>query len=191
LQEDAAYHRTILAIAALVLTIFVSETIYGLWLESRFLIRDGLEWAYDLVIYVLAAASFGRGAGAERRAAFGVAAVLILAGLVTSYQVWRTFIDPPDVEVFSITLSGALIILEALLVAAALFRFRESENPVIEATWLSARNDAVTSSLYAVVVMAARFYPERWPQMAVDLVSVALCWQAGWRILRDLRRQRC
>ena len=190
MQEDLAYHRTILAIAAMVLTIFLCETAYGLWLDSRFLIRDGLEWSYDLIIYVLAAASHGRGARAERLAALGVALVLFVAGCITSWQVWRTYVDPPPVEIFSITLSGILIILEALLVAAALYRFRASKSPIIEATWLSARNDAVTSTLYALVTMAARFYPERWPQMAVDLVSVALCWQAAWRILRDLRDER-
>ena len=190
MQEDLAYHRTILAIAAMVASIFLCETAYGFWLDSRFLIRDGLEWSYDLIIYVLAAASHGRGVRAERLAALGVALVLFVAGCITSWQVWRTYVDPPPVEVFSITLSGILIILEALLVAAALFRFRKSKSPIIEATWLSARNDAVTSTLYALVTMAARFYPERWPQMGVDMFSVALCWQAAWRILRDLRDER-
>jgi Co/Zn/Cd efflux system component len=187
MSQDAAYHRTILAIAAMVLAIFTCETLYGLWLGSRFLIRDGLEWAYDLGIYVLAAAAFGRGDVAERRAAFGLAGILALAGAVTIYQIWRTYIDPPQVEAFSITLSGTLIILEAWLVAVALWRFRASHNPVIEATWLSARNDALTSTLYALVLMAARFYPERWPQMLVDGASAALCWQAAWRVWRDTR----
>ena len=189
MQEDIVYHRTILAITAMVMAIFLSETAYGLWLDSRFLIRDGLEWSYDLIIFVLAAVSHGRGVRAERLAAYGVAFVLIVAGSVTSWQIWRTYVDPPQVEVFSITLSGVLIILEAVLVAAALFRFRRSKSPIIEATWLSARNDAVTSSLSALVTMAARFYPERWPQMGVDLFGVILCWEAAWRILRDLRNE--
>jgi Co/Zn/Cd efflux system component len=186
--EHRSYRLTIIAIAASVLAICASETLYGLALDSRFLIRDGLEWGYDVAIYVLAAATFGHGPTAERRAALGVALVLLFAGGMTSFQIWRTFSDPPQVEAFSITLSGTLIILEAFAVAGALWRFRRSDNPVIVATWLSARNDVASSTLYALVMMGARFTPMRWPQMGVDAVTVFLCWQAAWRILSDLRK---
>ena len=185
--EARSYRWTIVAIGAVVLVICVSETLYGFVIQSRFLIRDGLEWGYDVAIYAVAAVAFGRGPMAERTAAVFLAGVLITAGLVTVWQIWRTFVDPPEVEVFGITLSGLLIMGEALAVALALWRFRLSANPVIEATWLSARNDAVTSSLYALVMMAARLYPAGWPQMAVDGVSAILCLQAGWQILRDLQ----
>ena len=137
-----------MAIAALVLAICVGETLYGLMLDSRFLLRDGLEWGYDVVIYGTAALAFGRGLRAERYAGFALAWVLV----------------------------------------AMLWRFRDSRHPVIEATWLSARNDAVTSTLYALAMMAARLEPVSWPQMAVDSISAILCLQAGGQILRDLLR---
>jgi hypothetical protein len=69
-----------------------------------------------------------------------------------------------------------------------LWRFRRSRHPVIEATWFAARNDAVTGTLYALVMIAARMEPMSWPQMAVDSISAILCLQAGGRILRDLTR---
>ena len=186
-HEARIYQRVIMGIAALVLAIGLGETLYGLTLDSRFLIRDGLEWTYDVVIYATAAAAFGRGLRAERFAAFTLAFVLLGAGLVTIWQIWRTFIDPPEVEPFGITVSSLLIIVEAWALVALLWRFRRSRHPVIEATWLSARNDAVTSTLYALVMMAARFTPMTWPQMAVDSISAILCLQASGQILRDLR----
>jgi divalent metal cation (Fe/Co/Zn/Cd) transporter len=187
-QEARIYQRTIILIAALVLSIGVSETLYGLTLDSRFLVRDGLEWTYDVVIYATAAAAFGRGLRAERFAAFVLALVLLGAGLVTIWQIWRTVVEPPEVEPFGITLAGLLIIAEAWTLVALLWRFRRSRHPVIEATWLSSRNDAVTSTLYALVMMAARFTPMTWPQMAVDSISAILCLQAGGQVLRDLLR---
>ena len=189
-SEALIYRRTIMLIAALVLAICLGETLYGLALDSRFLIRDGLEWAYDVVIFATAAAAFGRGLRAERRAAFALAAVLLGACLVTTWQIWRAFVDPPEVEPFSITVAGMLIIAESWAVVALLWRFRRSHHPVIEATWLSARNDAATSTLYALAMMAARFAPVTWPQMAVDAISAILCLQAGVQILRELMRSK-
>ena len=186
--EARIYHRTIMGIAALVLAICVGETLYGLMLDSRFLLRDGLEWGYDVAIYATAALAFGRGLRAERFAGFALAFVLLGAGCVTIWQIWRTFVDPPQVEPFAITLSGTLIILEAWVLLGLLWRFRRSRHPVIEATWLSARNDAVTSTFYALAMIAARMEPVTWPQMAVDSISAILCLQAGGRILRDLTR---
>ena len=187
-HEARNYHRTIMAIAALVLAICVGETLYGLMLDSRFLLRDGLEWGYDVVIYVTAALAFGRGLRAERYAGFALAFVLLGAGFVTIWQIWRTFVDPPEVEAFGITVAGVLIIAESWTLVALLWRFRRSHHPVIEATWFSARNDAVTGTLYALLMIAARMEPVTWPQMAVDSISAILCLQAGGRILRDLLR---
>jgi hypothetical protein len=186
--EARIYHRTIMGIAALVLVIGVSETLYGLMLDSRFLLRDGLEWGYDVVIYATAAAAFGRGQRAERYAGLALALVLLGAGFVTIWQIWRTFVDPPEVEAFGITLAGGLIIAESWALVALLWRFRHSRHPVIEATWLSSRNDAFTGTLYALVMIAARLEPVSWPQMAVDAISAILCLQAGVQILRDLLR---
>ena len=186
--EARIYHRTIMGIAALVLAICLGETLYGLMLDSRFLLRDGLEWGYDVAIYVTAALAFGRGLRAERYAGFALAFVLLGAGCVTIWQIWRAFVDPPQVEPFAITLSGTLIILEAWVLVGLLWRFRRSHHPVIEATWLSARNDAVTSTFYALAMIAARMEPVTWPQMAVDSISAILCLQAGGRILCDLTR---
>ena len=187
-MPELIYKRRLMAIAALVLAICVGETLYGLMLDTRFLLRDGLEWGYDVVIYGTAALAFGRGLRAERYAGFALACVLLGAGFVTIWQIWRAFVDPPEVETFAITLSGTLIILEAWVLVAMLWRFRDSRHPVIEATWLSARNDAVTSTLYALAMMAARLEPVSWPQMAVDSISAILCLQAGGQILRDLLR---
>ena len=118
-----------------------------------------------------------------------MAAVLAVAGVETVGQIIWTFMDPPQVEPFSITLSGVLTISEAWAVAAALWRFRLSRNPVIESTWLSARNDVLSSTLYSVVTMAARFAPMAWPQMGVDAFSAFLCFQAAWVIAWDARER--
>ena len=187
-DEARIYRRTIAAITAIVVAIGFGETAYGLAVDSRYLIRDGLEWSYDVVIYAIAAVAFGRGERAERLAAYALALVLLFAGVVAIWQVWLAFIEPPEVDPVGNLVASLLVIAETWAVVGLLWRFRAARHPVIEATWLSARNDAVTSTLYALVMMAARSMPLTGPQMIVDAISAILCLQAGARILRELTR---
>ena len=184
---DRAYRVTIFAIAAMVLGVMVGESLYGYAIGSRFLLRDGLEWIYDVLIYGFAAAAFGRGAGAERWGSLASAAVLATAGVETVIQIVWTFFDPPDVEPFGITVSGALTVLEAIVVAAALWRFHRAHHPVMVATWLSARNDVLSSALSSLVTVTARLMPWAWPQMAVDAFGAFLCFQAAAVVVREAR----
>jgi Co/Zn/Cd efflux system component len=186
-DEGRLYRRIIWVITLCVLAICVVEVAAALRVDSRFLLRDGLEWGYDVAIFGLAAATFGRGASVERWSGFALAAILAAAGLQTAWQIWRTFIDPPEVEAAAVTISAALIVLESWAVVLALVRFRASHNPVIEATWLSARNDAVTGTLYALVTLAARLAPMIWPQMFVDTLGMILAFVAAWQVARDAR----
>lgn len=182
------YHSTIARIAAAVFLIAFGELSYGIVVESRFLIRDGFDWIYDVLIYVIAALSFGRGARAEKVAGVALGLVLVTAGVVTGLQMWWAFVEPPQIEPFNVTISALLIIAVAWMIAFLLWPFRAATHPVIEATWLSARNDVIVSTLYAVVMLAARLMPSLWPQMLVDGVSACLCLQAGAKVIRDALR---
>ena len=77
-----------------------------------------------------------------------------------------------------------------LLVAAALLRFRHSRNALIQATWLSSRNDAIKQVFYSALGFATRVYPERWAEYALDAFAAALAFQAVWKIVADAARKR-
>ena len=188
--EARAYTRTIWAIVVGIFLLGAAETAFALHLGNRLLLKDALEWSYDVAIYAAAAISFGRGDRIERLSALGIAAVLAIAGLQGSYEVARAVFIPPVIEPLTVGVSAALIIVEGLAVAAALWRFRASPNPLIEASWLSARNDAISAALFALIIAAARLAPMRWPQMAVDAFTAFLAFQAAWTIARDARAQK-
>ncbi|MCY1384957.1 hypothetical protein D9M69_732700 [compost metagenome] len=71
---------------------------------------------------------------------------------------------------------------------AALWPFRREQNPVIKATWLSSRNDTISTTGFALVGLAARVAPVRWPEYLFDVVVAGICFQATWAIWRSLRR---
>jgi hypothetical protein len=72
------------------------------------------------------------------------------------------------------------------MVVAALRPFRTSRNPLVETTWLSARNDAIFATLYALFQFAARMAPMRGPELALDAFTIVLTLQAIYVIARDV-----
>ena len=94
---------------------------------------------------------------------------------------------PRPIEIWTLGFAAASAIVIALLVIAALWRFRREANPVIKATWLSSRNDAISTTGFALVGLAARVAPVRWPEYLFDLFVAGLAFQATWAIWRSLR----
>lgn len=182
--EGRAYRRVIWTIAGGILAFGALQSGWALAIGSRQLLKDGLDWAYDVVLYGIAAFVFGRGVRIERMSAFGIALVLAVAGLHTLYDLWDKIANPRSIEIATITFSAVTAIAIAYLVIGALWRFRRNPNPLIRATWLSSRNDAVSTTFAAFIVMATRLAPVRWPEYAADLAFAGLSFQATWAILR-------
>jgi Co/Zn/Cd efflux system component len=182
--EGRAYRRVIWTIAGGILAFGALQSGWALAIGSRQLLKDGLDWAYDVILYGIAAFVFGRGVRIERMSAFGIALVLAVAGLHTLYDLWDKIANPRPIEIATITFSAVTAIAIAYLVIGALWRFRRNPNPLIRATWLSSRNDAVSTTFAAFIVMATRLAPVRWPEYAADLAFAGLSFQATWAILR-------
>jgi len=182
--EGRAYRRVIWTIAGGILAFGALQSGWALAIGSRQLLKDGLDWAYDVILYGIAAFVFGRGVRIERMSAFGIALVLAVAGLHTLYDLWDKIANPRSIEIATITFSAVTAIAIAYLVIGALWRFRRNPNPLIRATWLSSRNDAVSTTFAAFIVMATRLAPVRWPEYAADLAFAGLSFQATWAILR-------
>ena len=92
--DDRAYKRAIWAIAGGILVFAVLQCLWALSLGSRQLLKDGLDWAYDVVLYGIAAFVFGRGIRAERLSALAIAVILWIGGLHTLYDLWVMIVDP-------------------------------------------------------------------------------------------------
>ena len=183
-----AYTRTIWAIALGILVQAALTVAWALSIGNTQLLKDGVDWVYDVALYGIAALVFGRDARAERLAALGIATVMAVAGVHTLYDLWDKIVAPRPIEIWTLGFAAGSAIVIALLVIAALWRFRAEQNPVIRATWLSSRNDAISTTGFALVGLAARAAPVRWPEYLFDLVVAGLCFQATWAISRSLRR---
>lgn len=183
-----AYTLTIWAIALSILVQAVATVAWALAIGNAQLFKDGVDWVYDVALYGIAAIVFGRDARIERLAAVAIGAVMAVAGLHTLYDLWDKIARPRPIEIWTLGFAAASAIVIAFLVVGALWRFRREDNPVIKATWLSSRNDTISTTGFALVGLAARVAPVRWPEYLFDLVVAGICFQATWAIWRSLRR---
>jgi Co/Zn/Cd efflux system component len=182
-----AYSLTIWGIALGILAFAIGVVSWALAIGSAQLFKDGVDWVYDVALYGIAAVVFGRDARAERIAALVIGAVMVIAGLHTLYDLWDKIVSPRPIEIWTLGFSAGSAIAIALIVVAVLWRFRDEPNPVIKATWLSSRNDAVSTAGFALVGLATRAAPMRWPEYLFDIVIAAICFQATWAIWRSVR----
>jgi Co/Zn/Cd efflux system component len=183
-RSNASAYKVIIWGIALGIAILAGlQAAWALSTGNRHLLKDATDWVYDVVLYGVAAAVFGRGANFERIAALVVAGIMAVAGLHTLYDLWDKVENPRPIEVATVGFSAVSAIMVGLLVVAALLRFRSDPNPLIKATWVTARNDAIATTGFAIVTFATRVAPVRWPEYGLDLIGAGLCFQATFAIV--------
>jgi Co/Zn/Cd efflux system component len=186
LREQRAYLVRIRAIAIGIFVFSAGEIAYAIAIGSPFLVKDGMDWIYNVLLYGMAAIIFGRGARAERLAALAGVALMFVSLAETVYDMVLKIIAPRQIDPLQLGFSTISTIAIVLVVLAILLRFRMSRNPLIETTWLSARNDAVFATIYAIFQFVARMAPMRGPELALDIFTILLTLQAIYVILRDV-----
>jgi Co/Zn/Cd efflux system component len=186
-----AYRRTIWAIALGILAFATGQGLWALSLGSAQLFKDAVDWIYDVALYVLAAVVFGRGVRAEQASALLIGAILALAGAHTLYDLWDKIAHPRPIEAFTIGFSAVSSSVIGYIVLAALLRFRHDDNPLVRATWVSARNAAISTTVFSIATYLTRTATSRGPEYALDLFGAALLFQAtGAIVLATLRDRR-
>jgi Co/Zn/Cd efflux system component len=189
--NEHAYMRVMWIISAGILVFGTLQCALALVIGSSQLLKDGLDWAYNVALYGIAAFVFGRGVRAERLSACVIALILAVAGFHTLYSLWSDIQDPQQDEPLTFGISTVSSVVIAFSVVAVLWRFREDPNPLVQATWLSSRNDAISSTLSALTAVVLKFAPIRWPEYVLSVVQVGICFQATWAIVQaELRDQR-
>lgn len=178
-------------IPAVILTLEIFTVVWALRINAPQLFKDGVDWSYDVALYGMVAVLFGRGPRWERIGAGFVGVVMFVAGVHTLWDLWDKIVAPRAIEPFLLTFSAGSAILVALGIVAAILPFRRYDNPVVLATWLSSRNDAISTTLYSLLNLGARAIPDmRWPEWGLDLFAAALAFQATWAVAASLLRER-
>lgn len=182
--------RNPLWLAALAALVFcAAECFYGYATGSGEVVKDGAEWLYDVVIYGLAAASLGRPRSIERHATFLLLAIFIIGGFEGTHDAFAAILHPTGEGVEPLA-TNVIDVSGCVVEAIMLVPLRCSHNPVLEATWLSARNSVVASLAGVAVTIGCEVFTLRWPRIAVIALESLLAFQAAFVVARDVRARR-
>jgi Co/Zn/Cd efflux system component len=179
------YARRMWALALGILAFASAQVIYAQVNGLLQLRRDGLDWGYDVVFYAMAALLYGRGDRAERTGALVLGLVMVVAGLDTLNDLAMKIREPRAIEPMVLGFSAVTAAASGFIFVGILLPFRESDNPLIEATWLSARNSMISSAAYAGVTLFARLATSRAVEYGLDVFAALLSFQAAYVIIRD------
>lgn len=188
LPENGRYRRRVFLIVGVIACLAAGQTLYALSIGNRFLLKDGIDWIYDVILWLVALAVFGRGRRLEEIAALGVGGVMLIAGLHTGYDLWDKIVTGRRAETWVAGWSAFTAIGLALFVVGLMLRFRNADNPLVTATWLSSRNDAISTTAFALVGFFARVSPSQMPEILLDLFVIGLSFQAAGAIFLKVRR---
>jgi Co/Zn/Cd efflux system component len=180
-----SYVKTVWFTAVLTAIIGVCEGVYGYTHGSSFLTQDAVGWAYGALIYTISAISFEGSPQSEFSAAAAIAVILALSGFHGTYDVVTGLLEAVPDDPSEVAASSELSLVVALLVAILLWRFRRSHDPVVEGSWLSARNDVLSGGLDTSVILVSNVFLAKWPQIISDGIGVALSFQAAYVVARD------
>ena len=179
--------RALWLTALVALLLGVGELMYGRMIASDDVIKDGAEWLYDVSIYGLAALSLGQSKSIEKRAALALVAIFGIAGLQGVYEVWDAVVHPLTDVVDNLIITDIINIIGNFAEAVVLLPFRLSHDPLLEATWLSARNSVLTSMAGAAVTVICGILAVQWPQTVIVAFGTLLAFQAAFLIASDVR----
>lgn len=185
--ERRAYARAVMIIMGAILLIAIPQIIYAWSIGNRFLLKDGFDWSYDVVLWGLALACLGRGVKAETLAALAVAAVMFVAGCHTAYDLWDKIATGRRPEFWVAGWASSTMVFIALLLLSTMLRFRKSQNVLIAATWLSSRNSIIITLCFAAMSLFARTRSNQGFEIALDCLAIFLSFQAVYAILTKLR----
>ena len=189
-DEARAYARAVLIIVGVLGGLTLAQSAYALAIGNRFLLKDALDWGYDVVLWLVALACFGRGMRAEHLAACFVGVVLFVAGCHTAYDLWDKIATGRRPELWVAGWSSFTMVAYCLLLLALIWRFRRSGNALIAATWFSSRNAIVITLCFAAMSLFARTRQTQGFEIALDLLAIGLSFQACWAIFTTLRSER-
>lgn len=186
-DEHRAYSLAVKIIIGAILMIAVPQIVYAWAIGNRFLMKDGFDWSYDVVLWGVALACFGRSLRAENLAALAIAGVMFVAGCHTAYDLWDKIMTGRRPEFWVAGWSSFTMVSIALLLLGVMWRFRKSDNALVAATWLSSRNSIIITLCFAATSLFARTRNSQGAEIALDLLAIGLSFQAVYAILTKLR----
>lgn len=170
MTPSASLRRVVIWVAILNLGYFGIEFSVAAAIGSVSLFADSVGFLEDASLNLLIAIALNWSPRSRARVAIALAAILLVPGLATLWTAWSKFNDPVAPAPTMLSLAGLGALTVNLICAFLLARYRRHAGSLMQAAFLSARNDAVASvAIIAAGAVTAFIWRSGWPDLLVGL----------------------
>jgi Co/Zn/Cd efflux system component len=180
-------YRAVLWVAILNAAYFGVEFVVGMSIRSVSLIADSIDFLEDASINLLILVGLGLAVAARARMGTVLAVIILIPGLAAFVAAVDKFLHPavPGVVALSTTAFGALLV--NATAAVILSRVKHHEHSLMQAAWLSARNDVLANVAIIAAALATALVPSPYWDVAVGLGIGVLNADAAVKVWRRAR----
>ncbi len=173
-MTNIGLRRSVIFVAVANLAYFFVEFGVAQRINSVSLYADSVDFLEDAAINILIFIALGW--SLKNRALVGMvlASLLLIPTAAVIWTAWQKFGNPapPEPWILSITGLGALIV--NIVCAFILGRYRNHDDSLTKAAFLSSRNDALTNLAIIIAGVITFFWPSGWPDFTVGIIIAAL-----------------
>ena len=188
-QPPSTTYRKVLWFALVMnLLMFVVEVVAGFGADSTSLLADSVDFFGDAANYGVSLFVLGMGVATRARASllkgfsmacFGVGILVVMA-----YNIYSG--NQP--EHLTMGVIATLALLTNVLVAVALYRFREGDSNM-RSVWLCSRNDAIGNVAVLGAAFAVAYLGNLWPDVIVALFMAGLALVSAREVILQARSE--
>ena len=187
MTNNDAIRRAVAWVAILNAAYFGVEFAVGISIRSVSLIADSIDFLEDASINVLILVGLGLALATRARLGSVLAIIIAIPGIAAFVAAVDKFLHPtiPGAWELSATAFGALLV--NATAAVILSRVKHHAHSLVQAAWLSARNDVLANAAIIGAALATLLIPSAYWDVAVGLAIGVLNADAAVKVWRRSR----
>ncbi len=167
--QDIELKRIIRIVAILNLAYFFVEFGSALVIGSVSLFADGIDFLEDACVNFLILAALGWSLVRRARVGMLLSGILLIPGLAALLTAWQKISMPVAPAPLPLSLVGGGAFIINLSCSFMLARFRSGSGSMVQAAFLSARNDVFANVAIVTAGIVTVYVPNAWPDLIVGL----------------------
>lgn len=181
--------HTVSVVAVLNLAFFFVEFTFGRILQSVALLGDSIDFLEDAAVNLLILLALGWSLSARIRASYVLAGLLLIPGISFLWVAFGKLANPTVPEGLGMSVVGLAALAVNLSCAFLVARHRSEEGGIVQAAFLSARNDAIANVLIIAAGVLTVFVLSPIPDLVVGLAIFVMNLDAAITVVKAARRE--
>lgn len=180
--------KTLLAVLAINLVMFVVEFSYGLLSGSTALKADSLDMMGDALVYAFSIYVLDKGLKWKSYAALAKGTVMVIFGGYVLWDVGAAVVSDMLPHAHTMSLVAAVALVANLICLGLLFKHRK-DDVNLKSTWVCSRNDIIANSGVIIAGMMVTFTQSKWPDIIIGVIIAWVFFKSSIEVFKDAMKE--